>query len=148
MALQKQCPKCGYRNPSKVHKCRKCARKIPERVVWWVRINPGRGLKPYVKRIGYDYQAAKAHELEMKRFFARQKVIPQTQEEKEVLKLEDLWPRYLAYCMTRNRPSEIRNKRSGWEYHVKPFFDGLKLMEITPAFGGSIPRGKAFRRSP
>jgi len=126
MALKKECPKCHYRNSSKAKKCKKCGRALTGQLSWWVDINSSKLGKRFVKKAG-SYEDAKQLEAKVKAEIHQKK---RKQSPQEIPTLEEFWPQYLAYCISKNK--DVKTKKSRWKNHIKPNFGKLKLDEITP----------------
>ncbi len=124
MALKKECPSCHYRNSAKVRKCRACGASLAGKIVWWVDICFSE--KRFVKRVG-SYEKAKQLETEVCAQRNSHKTVAVQQ---SVPRFEEFWPKYLVFCMHRNK--DIRNKTSRWNNHLKPFFGRYRLDEVNP----------------
>ncbi len=125
MALKKECPKCHYKNSEKVKKCSICGHTLDE-IDYWVDLHTSEGR--IRKKVGPDKKAAKALELELKRRLIRQKVFGEI-EETEPITLEELWPKYAAWCKVNNESFETKVYR--WK-KLGPVFGKKLLNQITP----------------
>ena len=125
MALKKECPSCKYRNPVSVKRCRKCGAVLGQGVVYWVDLwVGGRRIR---ERVGPSRSAAEARELKLRQEKAKAKVTDKS-ELALAYRLEDLWPRYAAWCRIHNR--DYVHKKCRWNKHLKPFFGPKTLAEI------------------
>jgi len=125
VALKKECSKCHYKNPRSAKKCRKCQNDLSGKVTWWVDLNTSEGR--IRKRIGPDRQAAEAYELALKQKRVRKKVFGEI-DEIEPITLEELWPKYAAWCKVNNESFETKVYR--WK-KLRPIFGKRLLNQIT-----------------
>jgi len=125
VALRKECPKCHRKWTSKADRCKHCGTSLKgPHIVWWVYLRfPDR---TYVRRIGPDRKAAEAHELEVKREKIRNKLLKKT--DPASVTVEDIWPRYYAWCLKMNRDPQTKLHR--WEKHLRHFWGPRPLSEI------------------
>jgi len=119
MAVKKGCPKCGYRNPTRAKKCRRC-RKVLKTPVWYVDVHAHDG-KRVVKRVA-SLEEARKLEGEIKA--GRIKL------NGEARTLEELWLDYLDYRRRLGR-RDISSATSRWNLHLRPVFGRMKPWEVT-----------------
>lgn len=116
----------------------KCDTVLGQGVVYWVDLRVGgRRIR---ERIGPSRAVAEARELKLKQEKAKARALEES-ELAVTYRLEDLWPRYAAWCRNHNR--DFRNKKLSVGEASSPLLRAVHPRGAESAARGELPFQKA-----